>query len=107
MMSAHSLPWWIGIPVMVLLLLGSLFTVIGALGLYRLPEFYQRIHGPAVMVTLGVGAVLLASITLFSYWQTRVVIHELLITVFVFMTAPVSAMLLMRVAVYRQKKKQQ
>lgn len=104
MIQAEQLPLWVGIPVIAFLLLGSLLTLVGALGLYRLPDFYQRIHGPAVVVTLGLGCVLIASMGLFSYWQSRPVVHELLITLFVFMSAPVSAMLMMRVAVYRRKK---
>ncbi|MFY9180625.1 MAG: monovalent cation/H(+) antiporter subunit G [Venatoribacter sp.] len=104
MIQAEQLPLWVGIPVIAFLLLGSLLTLVGALGLYRLPDFYQRIHGPAVVVTLGLGCVLIASMGLFSYWQSRPVVHELLITLFVFMSAPVSAMLMMRAAMYRRKK---
>lgn len=104
MIQAEQLPLWLGIPVVVLLLLGSLLTLTGALGLYRLPEFYQRIHGPAVVVTLGLGCTLIASMLTFSYLQSRPMVHELLITVFIFMTAPVSSMLMMRAAVYRRKK---
>lgn len=103
MMLAEQLPSWLAIPAMVLILLSGLLTFIGALGLYRLPEFHQRIHGPAVIITLGLGCVLIASMLLFSYWQSRPVIHELLITLFAFMTAPVSAMLMMRAAAYRPK----
>lgn len=103
MIMAEHIPIWLGIPVMLFLLLGSLLTFVGALGLYRLPDFFQRIHGPAVIVTIGVGCVLIASMLLFSYLQSRVVVHELLITLFVFMTAPVSAMLAMRAAKYRRK----
>lgn len=104
MIQAEQLPLWVGIPVIAFLLLGSLLTLVGALGLYRLPDFYQRIHGPAVVVTLGLGCVLIASMGLFSYWQSRPVVHELLITLFVFMSAPVSAILMMRAAMYRRKK---
>lgn len=103
MTLVDQLPWWIALPAIIFLLLGGLLTLIGALGLYRLPEFYQRIHGPAVIVTLGVGSLLIASMLLFSYWQSRPIIHELLITVFIFITAPVSAMLMMRAAYYRRK----
>lgn len=104
MTISEPLPFWLGAPVIIFLLLGSLLTLTGALGLYRLPNFYQRIHGPALIVTLGLGCILIASILLFSYWQSRPVIHELLITLFVFMTAPINAMLTMRAAIYRNKK---
>src|SRR5690554_8204494 len=97
----ETLPLWASIPVVVLLILGGLIVLIGALGLLRLPNFYQRIHGPAVTITLGAGSILIASMLYFSGVQSRPVIHELLITVFVLMTAPVTAMLIMRAAVYR------
>ncbi|MCL5426112.1 MAG: monovalent cation/H(+) antiporter subunit G [Gammaproteobacteria bacterium] len=96
-----SLPVWISLPVTLLLLLGSLIVLIGAIGLVRLPHFYQRIHGPAITVTLGAGCMLIASMLFFTALQSRLVIHELLITAFILLTAPVVAMLLMRTAVYR------
>lgn len=95
------LPIWIGIPVVLLLLAGSIITVIGALGLYRLPNFYQRIHGPAITITFGAGCFLIASMLFFSGLEQRPVVHELLISAFILLTAPVSAMLIMRAAVYR------
>lgn len=101
MNAAAELSPWIIVPIILLLLLGSVLTIIGALALVRLPNFMQRIHGPAITITFGAGSVLIASMLLFSGLQSRLVIHELLITLFVFMTAPVTAMLMMRAAVYR------
>ncbi|MGO2148298.1 MULTISPECIES: monovalent cation/H(+) antiporter subunit G [Halomonas] len=97
----ESLPLWASLPITLLLLLGSAIVLIGALGLVRLPHFFQRIHGPAITITLGTGSILIASMIYFSALQSRLVIHELLITAFVMLTAPVVAMLLMRTAVYR------
>jgi len=81
--------------------LGGCIVFIGTLGLLRLPTFYQRMHGPAISITLGAGCILIASMILFTAAQSRPVVHELLITLFVMMTAPVVSMLLMRMAVYR------
>ncbi len=39
----------------VLLLLGSFFTVVGALGMVRMPEIFTRMHAASVIDTLGVG----------------------------------------------------
>jgi hypothetical protein len=50
------------IAVSVLLLVGSFFTLVGAIGLARLPDFFMRLHGPTKATTLGVGGVLLAAI---------------------------------------------
>ena len=95
MSGAETLPWWAAVPVAVLLVLGGLITVLGTLGMLRLQSFYQRIHGPAITITLGAGCILLASMVYFSVTQARLVIHEVL------MTAPVVSMLIMRAAVYR------
>lgn len=99
--AMETLPSWLAIPAMLFLLLGSLIIVIGAFGLLRLPNFYQRIHGPAITITLGSGCILIASMIYFTGLQSRLVIHELLITAFVLLTAPVTSMLIMRAAVYR------
>ena len=80
---------WLAIPMALLLILGGIITFTGALGLLRLPNFYQRIHGPAVFITVGTGCFLIASMLYFSGTMERPVVHELLITVFVLMTAPV------------------
>ncbi len=92
---------WLGIPVALLLILGGIITFTGALGLLRLPNFYQRIHGPAVFITVGTGCFLIASMLYFSGTTSRPVVHELLITVFVLLTAPVVSMMILRAAVYR------
>jgi len=96
-----SLATWAALPVSLLLILGAFIILTGAVGLLRLPTFYQRIHGPAITITLGAGCVLLASMITFTILQSRVVIHELLISIFILMTAPVVSMMIMRAAVYR------
>lgn len=101
MKTFDSFPAWAALPVSLLLILGGAIILIGALGLMRLPTFYQRIHGPAITVTLGAGCILLASMLYFSVLQSRVVIHEIIISLFVLLTAPVVAMLIMRAAIYR------
>jgi multicomponent K+:H+ antiporter subunit G len=101
MSGLENLPVWAAAVVAFMLVLGGGIVLIGALGLMRLPTFYQRIHGPAISITLGAGCILIASMVYFTAAQSRPVVHELLITLFVMMTAPVVSMLLMRVAVYR------
>ncbi len=39
-----------------MLIIGGVFTLIGAIGLARLPDFYTRLHGPTKATTVGVGA---------------------------------------------------
>lgn len=80
--------------VCVLLLIGSLFTLVGAIGLARLPDFFMRLHGPTKSTTLGVGGIVLASVIYFSANSNFASLHELLIPAFLFLTAPISAHML-------------
>ena len=80
----------------ILLLIGAFFILVGSIGLVRLPEFFMRLHAPTKASTLGVGGVLLASMV--YALNESVLIHELIITLFVFVTAPVSAHLLSQAA---------
>lgn len=77
-----------------LLLTGGAFTLVGSVGLARLSDFFKRLHGPTKATTLGVGSMLIASSLWFSLRGPGISLHEFLITVFLFVTAPVSAQLL-------------
>ena len=83
----------------VFLILGAGFALIGSIGLMRLPDFYTRLHGPTKATTLGLGGLLIASMIYFSS-RGEVSLHELLVTLFLFMTAPVSAHLLAKAALH-------
>jgi len=103
MIQAPDLPLWAAILVGLLLLAGSITTLIGSLGLLRLKTFYERVHAPTLGATLGSLLVLAASTVCFSALQSRPVVHELLIGVFVTLTTPVTLMLLARAAIYRDR----
>ncbi len=92
------LPFWLDILLAALVLLGSAFALIGSWGLAKLSSFLKRLHGPTKATTLGVGCVLIASAIFFSVARSSVNLHELLITLFLFLTAPVSAHLLIKAA---------
>lgn len=79
-----------------LLMLGALFTLIGSFGLIRFKDFTDRIHAPTIGNTLGAGLVLLSSVLLSCYLAERVFFHEMVIIIFLFLTSPASAILLMR-----------
>ena len=80
-----------------LLLTGAAFALVGSWGLLKLSDFFKRLHGPTKASTLGVGGVLLASM-LWQAMQGEPSLRELLITLFIFMTAPVSAHLMAKAA---------
>ena len=80
-----------------MLLLGGGFALVGSWGMAKLGDFYMRLHGPTKASTLGVGGVLLAAM-LWQAMQGAPSLRELLITAFLFLTAPVSAHLLAKAA---------
>ena len=86
------------IALVALLVAGSLFILVGALSLVRLPEFFQRLHGPTLGSTLGIGCVLLASVGYHILEASDPQPRELLVTVFLFITAPISAHLMAKAA---------
>ncbi len=88
-----------------LVLIGASFTLIGSIGLYKLPDFYMRLHGPTKATTLGVGAILIASVLYFSFTTEAISLHEILVTIFLFITAPVSAHLMAKSALHIKIKK--
>jgi multicomponent K+:H+ antiporter subunit G len=100
MADASTLPWWLDALLAALVLLGTAFALIGAWGLARLSDFVKRLHGPTKATTLGVGCVLIASALWFSVARGAPSLHELLITLFLFLTAPVSAHLLIKAALH-------
>jgi multicomponent K+:H+ antiporter subunit G len=98
-----DLPLWAAAPAALLLVLGGLATLIGSIGLLRLPDFFARMHGPSMGATLGALCVLSASVLISSALAQRAVVHELLIALFVVMSSPVTAMMLMQAATYRNR----
>ena len=85
-----------------LVIIGGLFTLIGSIGLARLPDFYTRLHGPTKATTLGAGALIIASLTHFTAQEGVVNLPEVLVLLFLFLTAPVSAHLVARAALVRE-----
>jgi multicomponent K+:H+ antiporter subunit G len=95
----NELPLWVEVTVAALLVVGGVFTLVGAVGMARFPDFFMRLHAPTKATTLGVGGVLLASMAM-SWTRGQFGVHELLITLFLFITAPVSANLMAKAALH-------
>jgi len=86
-----------------LVLIGAFFTLVGSIGLYKLPDFFMRLHGPTKATTLGVGAILVASAIYFTVRES-LSLHEVLVMLFLFITAPVSAHLMAKSALHLRMK---
>ena len=98
MSAAGSLPLWLDALLSALVVGGAAFALVGSWGLARLSDFLKRVHGPTKATTLGVGCVLIASAIWFTARAGEPGLHELLVTLFLFLTAPVSAHMLVKAA---------
>ena len=85
-----------------LCLVGSLFYLTAAVGLLRLPDFYCRAHAPTKAATLGLLFCALGSALVYGTHGAALWLEKLLLMLFVILTAPVSAQLLVRGAVARR-----
>lgn len=103
MIQAPDLPGWVALVVALLVLAGAAVTMIGSIGLIRLPSFFERVHAPTLGTSLGMVFIVLASILCFSVLRSRISIHEIVIAVFITVTTPVAFMLLARAALYRDR----
>jgi multicomponent K+:H+ antiporter subunit G len=100
------LPAWAAVLTALFVLGGASLTLIGSLGLLRLDNFYRRVHAPTLGTTLGAGGILIGSMIGFSVLETRLVLHEILIAVFVTVTTPVTLILLVRATLNRDPSRQ-
>jgi len=93
--------WLAEATIAALILVGAFFLVVGSFGLAKLPDLMRRLHGPTKATTLGVGALLIASMLYFLLGAGSFSIHELMITLFLFLTAPVSAHMIAKAHILR------
>jgi multicomponent K+:H+ antiporter subunit G len=74
-----------------LLVIAGVFGLVGSYGLVKLRDPMMRLHAPTKATTVGVGGVLLASMLWFWVHEGKFTFHELMITLFLFLTAPITA----------------
>ncbi|MDP2079927.1 MAG: Na+/H+ antiporter subunit G [Pseudotabrizicola sp.] len=84
-----------------LLVIGGIFAIVGSFGLLKLPTMMQRLHAPTKATTLGVGSALIASMLYFWFYENKVSWHELMITLFLFLTAPITANFIAKAQLHR------
>ena len=96
-----TLPFWVEALCALMLVVGGLFTLVGAIGMVRFPDFFMRLHAPTKATTLGVGGILVASMVA-SWGREDLGLHELLIALFLFVTAPVSANLMAQAGLHQR-----
>jgi multicomponent Na+:H+ antiporter subunit G len=80
----------------ILILLGSFFMLVAAIGVLRMPDLLLRMHAATKAGTLGAGLLLLSIAVV--YGETSVTIRSLVAIVFLLLTAPVAAQVIGRAA---------
>jgi len=86
-----------------MLVVSGLFGIVGSFGLIKLNDAMSRLHAPTKATTLGVGGALVASILHAASVDQHPSLHELLITLFLFLTAPITANFIAKVHIHRQE----
>lgn len=88
-----------------LLVISGVFGLLGSFGLLKLTDTMQRLHAPTKATTVGVGAALLASMG-FALGQGRFSWHELLITLFLLLTAPITGNMIAKAHLHSRLRKE-
>lgn len=83
------------------LVVSGFFGLVGSFGLIKLGNPMSRLHAPTKATTLGVGGILIASMIHSYLYEGQVSVHELLITLFLFMTAPITAHFIAKAHIHR------
>jgi len=96
-------PFWVEAITAALLVLSGVFVLVAAVGFLRMPDFFLRMHPPALTYTLASWCVTGASVLLFSVLEGRAVLHPLLVPILLAVTVPVTTLLLARATLFRQR----
>ncbi len=86
-----------------LILIGTFFILVGSIGIVKLPDMMRRLHAPTKATTLGIGAILIASMLYFLMIEGIPSLHELMITIFMFLTAPVTAFMIAKAHILQDR----
>jgi len=87
-----------------MLVMAGIFGLVGSLGLVKLDDTMRRLHAPTKATTLGIGGVLIASMIYSAVFLGSLSFHEVLITVFLFLTAPITANFIAKAYMHRHLK---
>lgn len=103
-MTEQTLPLWLDIFISVVVVLGALIALIGSSGLLRLKTYFERVHAPSIIATLGTWCIMHATVIYFSVQEHKLAIHAILIAIFIAVTVPVTTIFLMRAALFRARR---
>ena len=98
-----QLPIWLEAIIAALMVASGALSLIAAIGILRLRDFFQRLHPPALANTLAAWCASLASITYFSFAEGGPVLYPIVLNVLLAITAPITTALLARAALFRKR----
>ena len=103
-MNEITLPLWAEVLIAVLVLGGSIIALLGSLGLMRLKSYFERVHSPSIIATMGCWLIMWATFVFFSATGQGLALHALLIAIFIAVTVPITTIFLMRAALFRARR---
>ena len=103
-MNEAPLPLWSEVLIAVLVLGGATIALLGSIGLLRLKSYFERVHAPSIIATMGCWLIMWATFVFFSVSGRGLALHALLIAVFIAVTVPITTIFLMRAALFRARR---
>ena len=103
-MTGAALPLWAEITIAAMVLTGATIALLGSWGLLRLKTYFERVHAPSIIATMGCWCIMHGTIVYFSLQGQVLALHALLIALFVAITVPVTNIFLMRAALFRARR---
>jgi len=103
MSHLSQIPPVIAILIAFFVALGTILTLLGTVGLIRLPNFYERLHAPTLGTSWGAAGILIGSMLMYSTVGSRPVVHEIFLGLLIMVTTPVTMMVLGRAALHRDR----
>ena len=103
-MNQIVLPLWAEISIAILVLGGATIALLGSLGLMRLKSYFERVHSPSIIATMGCWLIMWATFVFFSVTGEGFALHALLIAIFIAVTVPITTIFLMRAALFRARR---
>ncbi|ANY62166.1 Na+/H+ antiporter subunit G [Comamonas aquatica] len=103
-MNEVPLPLWAEVLIAALVLGGATIALLGSLGLLRLKSYFERVHAPSIIATMGCWLIMWATFVFFTATGQGLALHALLIAVFIAVTVPITTIFLMRAALFRARR---
>ena len=103
-MNDAVLPLWAEVLIAAFVLGGAIIALLGSIGLMRLKSYFERVHAPSIIATMGCWLIMWATFVFFSVTGEGFALHALLIAIFIAVTVPITTIFLMCAALFRARR---